>query len=993
MRHTRTFARFSTAVAVPSLEESSAAVLRAEPYPDAFPLTANRPLRLDDPAQLWIVVSGEVDLFHVLGSGDTYLAHRRYVGTLSAGEVVAGARPVPETGDGVLIAVGFGGARLHAVPRAAIDEAAGDGRIARALANGLAETMGRAMYRSSRSSARPVDLSERRLSLDAGTAITALADVMWFQLDDGELALGGDVPVAPSPLYLPLARGMWFTAGSDGTALVVVDTFTAFAERSIGAALVRAWGIFIAWLAAQADKDDAAERARLERRVEGERAKHASALASLAGLLQGRGGAQPAEPQGDPLLDACGMIGTACGIAFRAPPVANGRPPAAGDAADPHRDLVMRICAASRVRYRRVTLRDGWWESDAGPILGFRARDFAPVALLSSPDGGYLLHDPASGERVPVTPDVAAGLSRQGYTFYVTAPPGALNARILGRLLGREVWPDVRRVLGFVAAGAALGLGLPVVTGLMFNRVIPSASMANAVTLVAALLALVVATAAVDIARAFALIRVETRTNGLLQAAVVDRLLALPPQFFRAYSVGDLALRAAAVNAARQVLTSLALTSLFGGALVITSVSLMAWYSLKLALAACGILAGSALVTTLVGLYALPHERRRQMLHGSISTLVFEMLSGVAKLHVAAAERRMFALWGAQFRAQKVAAFRAGAAAAALASFNALLPIFAAGIVFVVAARVFAAAGGLTTGDFIAFLTAFASALAAGIGVSTTIVSLLNVIPLVERAAPILSTAPEVDDARPDIGTISGRIEMSHLTFGYTAGTAPVLDDVSFETRPGEFVAVVGPSGGGKSTMLRLLLGFEKPDRGAVYFDGYDLASVDVASVRRQCSVVLQHSKLLAGDLFTNIVGASPLTLDDAWRAADLAGLADDISAMPMGMYTVISEGGSTLSGGQRQRLLIARALVRRPRIVFFDEATSALDNRSQDIVTRSLERMQATRIVIAHRLTTVQRADRILVVAKGRIVQQGRYDDLITTDGLFKDLAQRQLV
>ena len=192
MRHTRTFARFSTAVAAPSLEESSAAVLRAEPYPDAFPLTANRPLRLDDPAQLWIVVSGEVDLFHVLGSGDTYLAHRRYVGTLSAGEVVAGARPAPETGDGVLIAVGFGGARLHAVPRAAIDEAAGDGRIARALANGLAETMGRAMYRSSRSSARPVDLSERRLSLGAGTAITALADVMWFQLDDGELALGGD---------------------------------------------------------------------------------------------------------------------------------------------------------------------------------------------------------------------------------------------------------------------------------------------------------------------------------------------------------------------------------------------------------------------------------------------------------------------------------------------------------------------------------------------------------------------------------------------------------------------------------------------------------------------------------------------------------------------------------------------------------------------------------------------------------------------------------
>jgi ATP-binding cassette subfamily C protein len=234
---------------------------------------------------------------------------------------------------------------------------------------------------------------------------------------------------------------------------------------------------------------------------------------------------------------------------------------------------------------------------------------------------------------------------------------------------------------------------------------------------------------------------------------------------------------------------------------------------------------------------------------------------------------------------------------------------------------------------------------------------------------------------------------MSQVTFGYIAGAPPIIDDVSFEIRPGEFVAFVGPSGGGKSTILRLLLGFERPGRGAVYFDGQDLASIDVNAIRRQSAVVLQHSKLLVGDIFTNIVGASPLTHDDAWRAAEMAGLADDINAMPMGLHTVISEGGSTLSGGQRQRLLIARALVRKPRVVFFDEATSALDNRSQDIVTRSLERMEATRIVIAHRLTTVQRADRIFVMSKGRIVQQGTYDDLLETEGLFRNLAERQLV
>jgi ATP-binding cassette subfamily C protein len=527
---------------------------------------------------------------------------------------------------------------------------------------------------------------------------------------------------------------------------------------------------------------------------------------------------------------------------------------------------------------------------------------------------------------------------------------------------------------------------------MMFKDVITSAAFGNAVTLFGALVAVAIATASIEIARAFALIRVEGKSNALLQSAIVDRLLALPPQFFRKYSVGDLALRAEAINGARQAITGVALTSLFGGAMVVTSVALMCIYSVKLALVALGVLVVSAVATAAVGLYALPYERQRHALLGSISTLVFELLSGIAKLHVAAAERRMFALWGAKFRELKVVSFRAGLAAAVLAVFNTMLPILASGALFVVAAKI-VGAGALSTGSFIAFIAAFGTALAAGIGVSTTLVSILNIVPLFERAAPILATAPEVDQAKPDVGQISGRIELSQVTFSYLAGAAPIIEDVSFEIRPGEFVAFVGPSGGGKSTILRLLLGFERPDRGAVYYDGHDLASIDVSSIRRQSAVVLQHSKLLVGDVFTNIVGASPLTHEDAWRAAELAGLADDINAMPMGMNTVISEGGSTLSGGQRQRLLIARALVRNPRVVFFDEATSALDNRSQDIVTRSLERMEATRIVIAHRLTTVQRADRIFVMAKGRIVQQGTYDDLLETDGLFRNLAERQLV
>lgn len=992
MRQTRTFARFTSTVSIASLEESSAAVLRAEEYEAAFPLSANAPLRLDDPDTMWIVTSGEVDVFHVRSSSDAYFASRRYVATLSAGEVVVGASPT-ENDDGILIAVGFGGAKMQAVVRPALDSITGEGvRIARAIAVGAGETIGRAMYRESRATARPIDVSQRRVTVEPGGAITAAHDVVWIRIESGDLKLGGDIYVGGMPLFFPLARGMWFNAGAQGAVLSVADTFTAFASKRIAESIEYIWSVFLAWLAQRAEIEDATERGRLARKIEGERTGQAHALASLIDLLQGRGDDTPLALQGDALLDACAIVGKESGIAFATPPKPKVPYQDNIDPLDPYRESVMRICNASRVRYRGVSLRGEWWKLDAGPLLAFQGKEATPVALISHPAGGYTLHNPVQKTSTPVNHAVAATLLLQAYTFYQPAPAGAINWWALGKMLAHNVGSDFKHVLIYVVAGAVLGLAMPVVTGMMFNSVIPSAAVGNAVTLFGALLAVAIATASIDIARAFALIRVEGKSNSLLQAAIVDRLLALPPQFFRQYSVGDLALRAEAVNNARQAITGVALTSLFGGALVITSFGLMFVYSAKLALVAVAIVAVSAIVTAAVGIYALPYERRRHELMGKLSTLVFEMLSGIAKLHVAAAERRMFALWGAKFRELKVVSFRSGVAAAALAVFNTMLPVVAAGAVFVVAAKVIAA-GGLTTGSFIAFSAAFGSALAAGIGVSTTLVSILNIVPLFERAAPILAAEPEVSAAKPDVGQISGRIELSQVTFGYIQGAPPVLEDVSLEIRPGEFVAFVGPSGSGKSTILRLMLGFEHPTRGAVYFDGHDLASIDVGSIRRQCAVVLQNSKLLVGDIFTNIVGASSLTHEDAWRAAEMAGLADDINAMPMGMHTVISEGGSTLSGGQRQRLLIARALVRRPRIVFFDEATSALDNRSQDIVTRSLESMEATRIVIAHRLTTVQRADRIFVIEKGRVVQTGTYDDLLSTEGLFKDLAERQLV
>jgi ABC-type bacteriocin/lantibiotic exporter with double-glycine peptidase domain len=415
-------------------------------------------------------------------------------------------------------------------------------------------------------------------------------------------------------------------------------------------------------------------------------------------------------------------------------------------------------------------------------------------------------------------------------------------------------------------------------------------------------------------------------------------------------------------------------------------------FSAPLAMVAVALLAFVAAFTWYFGRLTLALERRRQDVQGRIAGLVFQMVGGIAKLRVAAAERRAFAVWAQQFSVQQRIDFREGLNRAAVTTLNATLPLLSTLVLFGVAGHRMQTGNPIAPATFVAFVAAFGAFFASGTQLSGTLVSLMSIGPILERARPILATPPEVDAARPDPGELTGAIEGSHLTFRYRADGPVVLDDVSFRVRPGEFVAVVGPSGSGKSTILRLLLGFEQAESGKLFYDNQALDTVDVTAVRSQIGAVLQSSQLMAGSIFKNIVGMAPLTQDDAWAAAAAAGLAEDIRDMPMGMNTVLGEGATTLSGGQRQRLLIARALARKPRIIFFDEATSALDNRTQELVARSLEASKATRLVIAHRLSTIRNADRIYVVERGRIVQEGSFEELVAREGLFARLVARQI-
>jgi ABC-type bacteriocin/lantibiotic exporter with double-glycine peptidase domain len=291
-----------------------------------------------------------------------------------------------------------------------------------------------------------------------------------------------------------------------------------------------------------------------------------------------------------------------------------------------------------------------------------------------------------------------------------------------------------------------------------------------------------------------------------------------------------------------------------------------------------------------------------------------------------------------------------------------------------------------------AFASAYGMVAAAQAMLAGVALAFASVKPMFDMTKPILEAEPEVAVGKKVISKLSGSIEINNISFRYREDMPLILDDVSLKIRPGQYIAIVGPSGCGKSTLLRLLLGFEKPGKGAVYYDGKDIHSIDLKALRKQIGCVIQNGKLMSGDIFSNITVSAPLlTLDEAWEAAEMAGVADDIRAMPMNMHTIVAEGGAGVSGGQRQRLLIARAIAPKPKVLMLDEATSALDNITQKHVSDSLNALKCTRIVIAHRLSTIRQCNRIVFLDKGKIVEDGAYDELIALNGQFAELVKRQ--
>lgn len=734
---------------------------------------------------------------------------------------------------------------------------------------------------------------------------------------------------------------------------------------------------------AEASSTHESDQARLNRKLAMDNGLVDGAINSLAGLLEDVDKPLAVDAE-DPLLAVCHRVAQSLGLVIVKP--------MARDGASSSGHPIEAIARASRLRTRRVALRGRWWDQDNGPLVAFISEGHKPVALLQKKAGCYQLYDPAApGGLVTITAELAATLDPFAYVLYRTLPAQALKGMDLLRFALHGRGSDIAVIVLTGLGAGLLALLTPIATGLIFDKIIPGARLDQLFVISMTLLVSAISVAVFNFTRSIAILRMEGRMDQHVQGAVWDRLLELPVPFFREYTAGDLADRAMGINAIRRILSGTTINALISGVFSLFSLALLFWYSVELAKVAVLLTLLALLFMVGTSFWQLRYQKQLAHVGGKLSGLVLENITGIAKFRVSGSEKRVFARWAKIFTDQRLLSRKSRVVQNIVETFTSVYPILSTIVIFVMIVW-FTEKDPLSTGDFLAFNAAFAQFLQSIIGVFMSIIGALGVLPLYKRCQPILQTLPETDEAKADPGQLTGEFEISHLSFRYTPDGPLILNDVSLQVRAGEFVALIGSSGSGKSTLFRLLLGFEKYDSGGIFYDGQDLAGLDIRELRRQFGVVLQNGQLLGGDIFTNIVGSSLLTINDAWEGARMAGLEEDIKNMPMGMHTVISHGGGGLSGGQRQRLLIARALVAKPRILFFDEATSALDNRTQAEVNRNLEGLRTTRVVIAHRLSTIVKADKIYVLDQGRIVQQGTYEALLAQPGLFADLAQRQI-
>ena len=637
---------------------------------------------------------------------------------------------------------------------------------------------------------------------------------------------------------------------------------------------------------------------------------------------------------------------------------------------------------------RSVRLEKGWYHDAAGAMLATRTDDGSVVALLPGGLNGYRFYDRKRGKTVRLNKQTQSLIEPEAIAFYKPFPLTRMSMGSLMKYIIQQIAPaDVALLAIAMLAVTGIGMLTPWLNKQLFSDVLASGSSQALVGVGIFLICATVSALLFGSIKALLTARIGTKLNLSVEAATMMRILSLPAEFFKNYSAGELSNRAQYINGLCSQLASMALSTGLTSLFSLIYIAQVFIYAPALVVPALLITLLTLLVTCLQTFAQMRITREQMELASKESGMSYQLISGIQKIKLSGAEKRAFARWGKLYAS--VAEKQYDPPTLLKVAPVVTMAISLIGTMFLYAAAV---RSGVSVAEYYAFNSAYGMVNGAFMALAGIAMGVAQIKPVLEMAKPILEAEPEVAEDKLVLTRLSGGIELNNVTFRYTEDMPPVLDDLSLKIRPGQYVAIVGKTGCGKSTLMRLMLGFETPQKGAVYYDGRDLKKIDLKSLRRRIGAVMQNGKLFTGDVFSNITISAPwLTLPDAWEAAEIAGLADDIRAMPMGMNTLISEGQGGISGGQRQRLLIARAVAPKPRILMFDEATSALDNLTQKQVSEALDRMKCTRIVIAHRLSTIRQCDRIIVLDKGHIVEDGGYEELIEKGGAFAELVARQ--
>ncbi|MBF0325795.1 NHLP bacteriocin export ABC transporter permease/ATPase subunit [Magnetospirillum moscoviense] len=954
----------------------------ASATPERRSLPATEPLMIEPGDKAWAVTHGSVHIFAFqTDKKGVQTSARRYLFTINAHGMLF---PLPKALPRMkFIAVPMPGTRWMPCP---IDMIwATDPRFIEVVDQWVCGWMSANIrYLQNRPAREQAVHAEKQMVLEPNSMIDGGNGVVWCRAETGQGVLFDTQPVGAGGMDIfPLAAGGWVRA-FEQMQITPLSTMDLARNRTLRACLDDFMALAQQSLATVLNFALVDEVMRLDRRSARLTNDTQRIMGDLARMIGGGGPKKSSSSANQRLFSAVHSVAARIGVKAEMPTSVH---QAEADV-EPSLEDILR---ASSLRSRPVRLDEGWWTQQQGSLLAFKAENGHPLALLENGRGGYWLEDPVAGTRQEVNAEVAAGIARDAYCFYQPLPDGRLTIKQVLMFGLQDCRNDIAAIFLAAVVGAWIGSLPAMASGLIFDILIPRQMSGLLWQAGAALFILALGRAVISYGGHIAFARIRGRVSTRLKAALWDRLLRQPASFFARYPAVSIATRVQTIEGFVSSVQTVVNQSLMTVGMLISNVVTMIWLSPAATPAALGLM---ALFLAGMGVAAWGQQwafKHGEQAQGSVSTFMYSLTSAVRKLRLAGAEDRAFVKWGDLFSLSRSKQIDVRKVTNGFSVFSSVFNTASLAAIFAVIAMM--SKEQIPVGAFFGFVTAFGMAMSSLSSLATTVLNIAAQLASLPYAQPILDAVPEKLVKKASPGRMTGAVELANVAFRYAGEGDVVLQGVSFAVEPGEFVAIVGSTGSGKSTLVKLLLGLEMPSSGAILYDQRDLSGLDLDALRRQMGVVLQQPQLMPTSLFENIRGTANAGMDQVWEAARLAGIADDIKAMPMKMHSVVSEGSQGISGGQLQRIAIARAIVRDPAFLILDEATSALDNVTQAEVSRNLASLACTRIVVAHRLSTVMDADRIVVLDQGKVAETGTYGELMEAGGVFARMARRQQI